>query len=259
MKKLICMLLVLTLCMSMTAVAGAAGKNSMDLFNAIMQTSGGKTDSAAETAQGSSADFGVPVNIDDPFYEKVRSSSFVRKEYSMEADVFIELKNVSGKTLYPDDATLRMYDVDGNLIEEETYCYVYPSVVEDGATFFVWEWFYNFEATVDQVAYFEVEVETDTSSYYDYHTTTASAYVDDGVMSTEVTNTTDTNIHSIDAVITVENDEGVLMDVGHVSVGNAIAITPGSTMVLMTSAEDYMNDGYLDSGNAAAYVTYQID
>ncbi len=40
--------------------------------------------------------------IEDPFFQKVRSSTYLTEDkYSREANVMIEVKNVSGRTLYP--------------------------------------------------------------------------------------------------------------------------------------------------------------
>ena len=262
MKKLICMILALVLVAGMTAVACAESSNKLgDFANRLKKA-------AQQSAQPSEADpaaaaadvsFGPAVRINDPFYQKVRSSAFVVEGYSKEANVMIEVKNVSGRTLYPDNVSVKMFNAAGEVLDEETYASHGPDMVENGDSLFVWDWFYAFDAEVADVAYFEVTIESDTSSYTDYAKLNGEALVSEGIAFALVENTLDSDIFGIQAVIAVENADGMLMDVCEIGTGNAIGIFPGSTMVLRANVKDYAADKALMEGKATAYVLYELD
>lgn len=81
---------------------------------------GGAGNPAAQSEDESS--YGKPVKIEDPFFQKVRSSAYLTEDkYSKEANVMIEVKNVSGRTLYPRSATVSALNAAGEVVEEESY------------------------------------------------------------------------------------------------------------------------------------------
>ena len=171
----------------------------------------------------------------------------------------IELKNVSGRTLYPDSASIAAYTADGKLLEEETYSSIGPDMVVDGGSLYVWDWFYGFDYAVTDIGYYVVKIESETSSYTTYEQISGEALVSDGIAYALVENKNDYDIYGVNATICIENDEGTLLDVCDVSTGNAVGIFPGSVMILRANAKDYQNDSYLTEGKATAIVLHEID
>ena len=161
MKKLICVVLAAMMVMSAFVFAHAEEKSSLSDFSSRLQ---GKNTAQTETAEVSSAEddgvsYGPSVKVDDPFFKKVRSSAYVMEDkYSKEANVMIELKNVSGRTLYPDTASIAAYTADGKLLEEETYSSIGPKMVVDGGSLYVWDWFYSFDYATTDIGYYVVKI-----------------------------------------------------------------------------------------------------
>ena len=263
MKKLICMMLALVLVVAMTAAAGAeSGSKLGDFASRLKKAAQQQAEQPAEETVEAVVDvsFGPALRINDPFYQKVRSSAYLQENsYSREANVMIELKNISGRTLYPDSASITAYNAAGEVIEEETYSSCGPEMVENGASLFIWDWFYGLEAPVADVAYFEVKVESDTDSYTDYAKFEGQALVSDGIAYALIENTKEEDIYGVQTVIAIENNEGTLLDVCEISSGNSIGLFPGSTMVLRANAHDYAADTALLEGIATAYVLYELD
>lgn len=269
MKKWICACLTLALCLS--AILGVAeGKLSLgDLSNRLQKgvtsipSSSAPSDAQEEAAavkETEDASYGPALRIDDPFFERIRSSAYLQEDkYSREANVMIEMKNVSGRTLYPRSATVSAYDAAGTLIDEENYAYCGPDRVDNGESLFVWEWFYGLSAPISEISYFEVTVESETSTYTEYEKIEGQASVSDGIVCARIENTTDSNLYGLSATICVENAEGVLLDVTSVSTSNSCGIAPGSAMILRDNAKDYANDGYLTEGTATVYALHQLD
>ena len=262
MKKLHCMILALVLVASMTAVAGAESANKLGDFanrlkKAAQQQAGTEEAAPAESVIES---IGPDIRINDPFYQKVTSSAYLyESKYSKEANTLIELKNVSGRTLYPQSANFKMYDASGNVLGEKTYANCYPEMVEDGDSLFVWTYFYDPKCELDAISYFEVTLESKTSSYRNYVKIDATAMAMDGLAYALVENTTDSDIYGANAVVAVRNDASQLLDVVHLSTGNAIGLFPGSTMIMRDNITDHATDSALTTGNATAYVMYQLD
>ena len=262
MKKMICVVLATLVAMSVFAFAHAEEKSSLSDFSSRLQ---GKSNAQTETAEASAAEddgmsYGPSVKIDDPFFKKVRSSAYVVEDkYSKEANVMIELKNVSGRTLYPDTASIAAYTADGKLLEEETYSSMGPEMVVDGGSLYVWDWFYNFDYATTDIGYYVVKIESETSSYTTYEQIGGEALVSDGIAYALVENKSDYDIYGVSATICIENNEGTLLDVCDVSTGNAVGIFPGSVMILRDNAKDYQNDSYLTEAKATAIVLHEID
>lgn len=260
-KKWISAALAAALCVS--AAFAAAEEGSLKDFTGRLKGAAVQAEATAEPGVEQEEDagsFGRPVKLNDPFFEKVRSSAFMREDkYSKEANVMIEVKNVSGHTLYPRRASIAALNAAGEIVEEETYSSCAPDKVENGESMFVWEWFYGFDTPLDEIASFEVTVEAETSSYTEYQKIDAQGAVMDGIVYALVENTLDTDIYGISAVIAIDNDEGTLLDVCEVGTGNAAGVFPGSTLILRANARDYANDTYLDEGNATVYALYELD
>ena len=259
------MTLALVLAMSLSAAfAMAEETNSLKDFTSRLkggtvqaQTAEPETPAAQSDDESS---YGKPVKIEDPFFQKVRSSAYLTEDkYSKEANVMIEVKNVSGRTLYPRSATVSALNAAGEVVEEESYSNCAPDMVEDGESMFVWEWFYGFETPIDEIAGFAVTVESETSTYTEYQKIDAQGMMMDGVAYALVENTLDTDIYGVSAVIAVDDDEGRLLDVCRVSTGNATGIFPGSTMILRATVQDYENDTPLEGGNATVYALHELD
>lgn len=265
MKKWMSMLLVLALLVGAASMASAAESDKLnDFATRLKKAAQDKTDEAP--AEDATAEevlglcFGPEMRINDPFYQKVRTSAYLSEDkYSREANVMIEVKNVSGRTLYPNSAAIVVYNAAGEVIDEETYAYCGPKRVDDGASLFIWDWFYGIDVPLADIAYFEVTVESDTSSYTDYEKIDAQALVANGIAYALVENTLDTDIYGLEATIVIEDANGQLLDVCESYVGNAVGLIPGSTMILRDNAEDFASGGYLADGNATAYVLYQKD
>lgn len=261
MKKIVSLCLA-ALMICLFAFASAEEKSSLSDFSSRLQgKNAAQTESAsAPTGEDDGLSYGPSLKIDDPFFQKVRSSAYVvENNYSKEANVMIELKNVSGRTLYPDTASISAYTADGKLLEEETYSSISPKMVVDGGSLYVWDWFYGFDYAVEDVAYYVVKIESETSSYKTYEKISGEALVSDGIAYALVENTNDYDIYGVSATICIENQEGTLLDICEVSTGNAIGIFPGSVMVLRDNAEDHLNDSYLTEGKATTIVLHQID
>lgn len=261
MKKFICVLLTLALCMSALFAAAETKKISLGDFSSRLQ----KKDEVTPEAPAAEADeegtsYGPALRISDPFFQKIRSSAYMQEDsYSREANVMIELKNISGRTLYPDSATIAAYDAAGTLIDEENYASCGPDMVGNGESLFIWEWFYGFDVPVSEISYFEVTIETETSSYRTYEKIDAQGLVSDGIAYALIDNTTEDDIYGLSATLCVENDEGVLLDVTQVSTGSGCGIFPGSVMILRDNARDYANDAYLTEGNVTVHALHQKD
>ncbi len=261
MKKIAALLAVmLVVLMSVTAMAeGSLNDKLAGLLNAAEST-GTDAPAAQEAAPAAGSNVGLDVAIDDAFFEKVRSSAFLYEgKYSKEMNVFVELKNVSGKTLYPDDATVTILDASGNELGVEDYAYVYPKMVENGGSFFVWEWIYSPDYELSSVGSFAVKVESETDSYTEYAKVDATGSVADGIVAAKVANTTDAPMYGISTVMVITGENGEILDVCQASTGNAIGIEPGSTMVLRSNATDHANDEYLTGGDVTVYALYELD
>ena len=168
------MTLALVLAMSLSAAfAMAEETNSLKDFTSRLKGGAVQTQTAEpETPAAQSEDessYGKPVKIEDPFFQKVRSSTYLTEDkYSREANVMIEVKNVSGRTLYPRGATVSALNAAGEVVEEESYSNCAPDMVENGESMFIWDWFYGFETPIDEIAGFAVTVESETSTYTEY-------------------------------------------------------------------------------------------
>ena len=260
MKKLLCMILVLVLVAGMAALASAESTNKLGDFANRLKKAAQQQAGTEEAAPAAIECIGPEMRIDDPFYEKVTSSAYLyESKYSKEVNNLIELKNVSGRTLYPQGATIKMLDASGNVLGEKTYANCYPEMVEDGESLFVWTYFYDPKCTLDAISYFEVTVESKTSTYRNYAKIEGTAMAADGLAYALVENTSDSDIYGVNAVVAVRNDAGQLLDVVHLSTGNAIGLFPGSTMIMRDNITDYNTDSALSTGNATAYVMYQLD
>lgn len=259
------MTLALVLAMSMSAAfAMAEEANSLKDFTSRLKGGTVQTQTAEpETPAAQNEDessYGKPVKIEDPFFQKVRSSAYLTEDkYSREANVMIEVKNVSGRTLYPRGATVSALNAAGEVVEEESYSNCAPDMVENGESMFIWDWFYGFETPIDEIAGFAVTVESETSTYTEYQKIDAQGMMMDSIAYALVENTLDTDIYGVSAVIAVDDDEGRLLDVCRVSTGNATGIFPGSTMILRATVRDYENDTTLESGNATVYALHELD
>ena len=269
MKKWLCLMLAAVLCMSAMTVCAEA-KSKLGDFSGrlkkgpVVQSPAAQPEAAPEEApaaapvQVEGKSVGPEVRIDSPDFVKVRSSAYLNEnEYSKEANVMIELKNVSGKTLYPDDISVIAYNAAGEVIDEETYSDHGPDMVEDGGSLFVWEWFYGFDTPVAEISHFEVKIISETDTYYQCIPVEGEAYVSLGEAYALVKNTTDGPIFDIGATVVMENEEGVLLDM--VSIGSYLCgVTPGSEMIMRSPAMDYVNGGGLMAAKATAYVQYKV-
>lgn len=260
MKKWIGLVLAVFLCMSLASVA-AEEKNSVNDFANRLKKKTEITETKIENvAQEDENSFGPAVRINDPFYEKVRSSAYLHEtDYSREANVMIELKNISGRTLYPDDVSVTAYNAAGDVIEEETYASFGPDMVDNGGSLFIWDWFYGFEVSVAEISHFEVKIESETSSYNEYAAIDGQALVNEGIAYALVENTTESDIYGVNATIVMENSEGTLLDIARVSCSSTVGLFPGSVLILRNNAKDYANDGKLMEANAVAHVLYMLD
>lgn len=262
MKKKICLLLAAVLCVLMSTAALAEGTSKLNDFANRLKKVSEKKPAAEETAAEPVEDnsYGPALRIDDPFFQKVRSSAYLQEnDYSREANVMIEVKNVSGRTLYPDEVSIIAYNAAGEVIDEETYANYGPDMVADGGSLFIWDWFYGFDAPIAEISYFEVKVESETSSYNEYAEIDAQALVSEGIAYALVENTLDGDIYGVSATIAIENEEGNLLDVCSITTGNAVGVFPGSVLVLRDNAKDYAADQALMQGSATAYVLHQLD
>lgn len=263
MKKWVALLAAL-LMIAVAALAGAEGSSSLSSFSDRLINKVNNTQSGVQESVDAEAvpdvSYGPAVLVNDPFFQKVRSSAYVTEDkYGTEANVMIELKNVSGRTLYPDDVKITAYNAEGEAIAEETYAYVGPDMVSADGSLFVWDWFYHSFDSVADLDHFEVTVETETSSYYKYEEIAAQGIVVNGVGYAVIENATDAEIYGLNATICVENEEGVLLDVCEVNSGNAIGVFPGSVMVLRDNVKDYANDTALQDGIVTVHAIYRVE
>ena len=274
MKRWLCLALAAVLCVSAMA-ASAEAKSKLGDFSgrlkkgaAVVQTPAAEPeDKPAEAPAAAPAEVpaaaegknvGPEVRIDSAEFAKVRSSAYLNEtSYTKEANVMIELKNISGKTLYPDDVSVIAYNAAGEVIEEETYSDCGPKKVENGGSLFVWEWFYGFDAPIEEISCFEVKITSETEAWNDYMPIAGEVFVENGAAYVMVKNTTDSPVFDVEATVVMEGEEGQLLDV--TSVGSyQCGVTPGSEMIMRSTASDYANDGLLMGANAAAYVQYKL-
>lgn len=261
MKKWTSVLLMLALSFCVV-FAAAEEKNSLSDFSSRLQKGAEQTETVSNVNQGENdgLSYGPALYINDPFFEKVRSSAYLNEDkYSREANVMIELKNISGRTLYPGNASISAYNAAGELIDQETYSSCGPEMVANGDSLYVWDWFYGLDVPVSEISYFEVKIETETSSYKNYEKIAGQALVSDGIAYALIENTTENDIYGLSATIAIENENGTLLDVCDISTGNASGIFPGSVMILRDNAKDYANDTYLKEGIATVSVLHQLD
>jgi len=262
MKKRLCLMLAAVLCMSaMTACAEA--KSKLGDFSSrlkkgvpVVQAPADEPEAAPAEAhvQEEGKSVGPEVKVDSAEFEKVRSSAYLHEtEYSREANVMIELKNVSGRTLYPDDVSITAYNAAGEVVAEETYSSCGPDMVEPGESLFVWDWFYGFDVPMSEIADFEVKLTAEDSTYYSYAPMAAEAYVEDGWAYAVIENATDSTIFEMTATIVMENESGVLLDVTDVE-NYFVGVMPGGRILLRNTAEDYANDSRLTGAKATAFV-----
>ena len=270
MKRWLCLVLAAVLCMSAMAASAEAKSKLGDFSGRLKKGAPAVQTPAAEPAEAPAAapaevpaaaegkNVGPEVGIDSAEFAKVRSSAYLNEtSYTKEANVMIELKNISGKTLYPDDVSVIAYNAAGEVIEEETYSDCGPKKVENGGSLFVWEWFYGFDAPIEEISCFEVKITSETEAWNDYMPIAGEAFVENGAAYVLVKNTTDSPVFDVEATVVMEGEEGQLLDV--TSVGSyQCGVTPGSEMIMRSTASDYANDGPLMGANAAAYVQYKL-
>ena len=251
------MLAVLLVCMAMT---GVAESSLSDFANRLKKPMEPVKEVVQQPGESDGLSFGPVVRNNDPFFEKIRSSAYLYEgKYSKKMNVMIELKNKSGRTLYPDTAKVSACNVNGDVLEERTYSSVGPAMVKDGESLFIWTQFYSPEYELADVSYFTAEVETETSSYRSYETIKAEALADSGIAYALVQNNTENDIYGVCAIVSVENEEGTLLDIAEIETGNSVGIFPESVMILRDNITDYTNDAPLATGKAVAYVIYQLD
>ena len=273
MKKWMCLFLAAVFCVcTMAALAeakskleGVSGRLKKGIPSAQtpavklisdMEQAAAQTEASNTAPASASNNYGPEIRINNPEFTKVRSSAFLNETpYTKEANVMIELKNVSGQTLYPDSVSVIAYNASGKVVKEEIYSNYGPDMVEAGESLFVWDWFYN--VPVADISYFEVKMTTETSSYYEHFPIAGEAYVSKGKAYALVKNTTDSPLFEIKTTIVMENANGVLLDVQEAE-SYFIGITPGSEMIARTNAMDYVNDGKLTEAKASAYVQYKV-
>jgi len=257
MRKWVCVLLAVVLCMGTMTAMAEAGSKLGDFSNRLKKNAEAAAAAAVQTetpAEEADNSFGPAVRVSDPFFAKVRSSAYLHEtEYSREANVMIELKNVSGRTLYPDDVSITAYNAAGEVVAEETYSSCGPDMVEPGESLFVWDWFYGFDVPMSEIADFEVKLTAEDSTYYSYAPMAAEAYVEDGWAYAVIENATDSTIFEMTATIVMENESGVLLDVTDVE-NYFVGVMPGGRILLRNTAEDYANDSRLTGAKATAFV-----
>lgn len=121
------MTLALVLAMSLSAAfATAEETNSLKDFTSRLkggtvqtQTAGAGNPGGAERGREQLRQAGEDRGS---LFQKVRSSAYLTEDkYSKEANVMIEVKNVSGRTLYPRGATVSALNAAGEVVEEESY------------------------------------------------------------------------------------------------------------------------------------------
>jgi len=252
--------LVLAVLLVCTAVTGAAESSLSDFANRLKKPEAPVAETVEQVGETDGLSFGPVVRSDDPFFEKVRSSAYLYEgKYSKNINVMIELKNKSGRTLYPGSATVSVHGENGEVLEERPYSYVGPEMVKDGESVFIWQRLYSPEYELSKISYFTATVETETSSYRSYEAIKGEALADNGIAYALVQNTTENDIYGVSAVITVENEEGTLLDICEVETGNSIGIFPGSVMILRGNITDHANEKPLASGVAAAHVLHRLD
>lgn len=261
MKKYISCVVAILLMIVMATVAFAEGKSSLsDFSNRLKKDAQTPMADAAATGEDDGISYGPAVKSDDPFFQKVQSAAYLREDkYSKEMNVFIELKNISGRTLYPGTSTITAYKADGEVLEEKKYASVGPEMVRDGDSLYIWEWFYGPDYALTDVAYFKATVETETNSYRKYEYIDAQALVDQGTAYALIENVTENDIYGVCAVVAAQNEEGRLLDVCEVSTGNAIGIFPGSVMILRGNVENHETDEALSEGVAIVHALHQIE
>lgn len=241
-------------------VSGMAEGSLSDFANRLKKAAEPVSEAVELSGETDGLSFGPVVRSNDPFFEKVRSSAYLYEgKYSKEMNVLIELKNKSGRTLYPGTATVSAYSESGDMLEERKYSSVGPAMVKDGESLFIWERFYSPEYELSEVSYFTAVVETETSSYRSYETIKGEALADSGIAYALVQNSTENDIYGVRAVVVVEDEEKILLDVCEIETGNGIGIFPGSVMILRGNIADHANDAPLATGTASAYVLYQLD
>lgn len=267
MKKWIAWMMCALLCLS----AGLAAAEETRYIERVQQRlqeaeqpaetkSAEPAETAAPEAEVGGPNFGTDVRIDDPFFAKVRASAYLQEdEYSREANVMIEMKNTSGKTLYPQEVTVIAYDAAGKVIDKAPYASYGPERVDDGESLYAWEWFYGFEEPIAEIAYFEVKVEAETSSYSTYEPIDAEGVLMQGVAYALIENTLQTDIYGLSATMAVEDEDGVLLDVCQVYTAETSGIMPGGTMVLREQVENYTADKALEEGVISVIAQYIAD
>lgn len=251
------MMAMFLVCMS---ISGIAESSLNDFANRLKKAAEPVNEVVELSGETDGLSFGPVIRSNDPFFEKVRSSAYLYEgKYSKKINVMIELKNKSGRTLYPGTATVSAYSESGAVLEERKYSSVGPAMVKDGESLFIWEQFYSPEYELSEVSYFTAAVETETSSYRNYETIKGEALADSGIAYALVQNNTENDIYGVSAVVAVENEEKTLLDVCKIETGNGVGIFPGSVMILRGNIADHANDAPLVTGAAAAYVLYQLD
>jgi len=261
MKKHISILMAAILMATVFSLAAAEEKSSLsDFSNRLKKNVSVTAAGAGDQNEDEGTSYGPAVRNEDPFFEKVQSAAYLREDkYSKEMNVFIELKNTSGRALYPSKASIEVYDAAGNMLEEKTYASVGPDMVNNGDSLYIWEWFYGPDYALESVSYFVAKVETETSSYREFENIEGQALVDSGIAYALIENTTDSDIYGVCVLVAVKNDEGRLLDVCEVSTGNAVGVFPQSVMILRGNVEDHEKNEPLTGGNAVVQAIHQID
>lgn len=179
----------------------------------------------------------------DDQLEVQRYAVYTEDEYSTEAYVYAQLKNVGESIIRPSEAALIIRDASGKQVAKEDFADFKPDVVMPGESLFVTEWLYNFVSDLDKVDSIEVTIERSEYSRKKIEKLEGvKAYVEGDYLCAELTNTTDAPVYDASVVALALDSQGKILDALSGETYSNLGIAPGSTVIFRKYLEQHAAD-----------------
>lgn len=182
------------------------------------------------------------VSTDDQL-EVVRSAVYMRDEYETEAYVYAELRNTGDRVIRVSGAELTVLDAAGKQLSKREYASAKPDVIMPGESLFVAEWLYDFVGDLSRVHTICVTIErSEYGRKQIERMPQARAYVDNGYLCAELTNTTDEPVFEAGVTAVAVDTNGKILDILREETYSGLGIAPGSTIILRKYLEQHAAD-----------------
>lgn len=229
------------------AVSGAAASaDALDMFKPLwLQALEGRQ----EEAEAPELPLTEPeVVCRDVDLEVVRASVHMNQDYSAEAYVYVELKNVGDSVIRADSAEITVYGGREQRLGKEDYVACAPDAVAPGESLYISEWMYDFVGDAHDVSRMDISVgRREYSRKRVSGRVNSRAYAKDDRMMIEITNDSAEPVRNVEVVAAALNRDGEFVELLFQETPFNMAIAPGSTVIFDQSFKDHALDA-LDAG-----------